>query len=120
MLYPLSLVACEERFGSWMTQYGYANYVTADRLLERARVTEAGKIAMANREFSTLVVLFEPLPPAGLLPFLEEYVAKGGRVVWSGPPPRLDMTGKAILDRWQKLFGVRSVLFSLQGILEES
>ena len=37
MLYPLDLVAAEERFGSWMTQYGYANYVTADKLLERGQ-----------------------------------------------------------------------------------
>ena len=36
MLYPLSLVACEERFGSWMVQYGYANYVTSKRLLEKS------------------------------------------------------------------------------------
>ena len=35
MLYPLDLVAVEERFGSWMTQYGYANMVTQAKLLER-------------------------------------------------------------------------------------
>jgi len=42
MLYPLDLVAVEERFGSWMTQYGYANMVTAEKLLERAKVVDGG------------------------------------------------------------------------------
>ena len=36
MLYPLDLVAVDERFGSWMTQYGYANYITP-RQAARAR-----------------------------------------------------------------------------------
>ena len=66
MLYPLSLVACEERFGSWMVQYGYANYVTPQKLLEHARVGADGHIEMAGRKFGTLAVLFEPLPPRGV------------------------------------------------------
>ena len=37
MLYPLDLVAVEERFGSWMTQYGYANYVTRPSCWNAAR-----------------------------------------------------------------------------------
>ena len=91
MLYPLSLVACEERFGSWMTQYGYANYVTPRKLLEHGRVATDGWIEMAGRRFGTLAVLFEPLPPAGLLEFLETFVDAGGKLVWSGPPPRFDL-----------------------------
>jgi len=31
LLYPMNLVATEERFGSWMVQYGYANYITAEK-----------------------------------------------------------------------------------------
>jgi hypothetical protein len=116
MLYPLSLVACEERFGSWMTQYGYANYVTAERLLSAGKVTPDGRIAMAGRSFSTLATLFEPLPPAGLLDFLEDFVNKGGRLIWSGPPPRLDMGGASILERWQKLAGVEHLDFAQEGI----
>jgi len=54
MLYPLSLVASEERFGSWMAQYGYANYVTPEVLLERGRVASNGVIEMAGRQFSTI------------------------------------------------------------------
>src|SRR5512139_134640 len=63
MLYPSSLVACEERFGSWMVQYGYANYVTPRRLLQHGQVGPGGHIEMAGRRFGTVAVLFEPLPP---------------------------------------------------------
>jgi hypothetical protein len=114
MLYPLSLVACEERFGSWMTQYAYANYVTAGELLRRGKVRD-GKIEMAGRKFGTLTALFEPLPPAGLLEFMEQFVQQGGKVVWSGPPPRLDFSGQAVLDRWQRLLGVNTLQFGVQG-----
>lgn len=115
LLYPLSLVACEERFGSWMVQYGYANYVTPRKLLERGRVTADGKIEMAGRRFSTLAVLFEPLPQPELLEFMEQFTSNGGKLIWSGPPPRLDFTGQPALGRWQNLFGVRSVHFDITG-----
>lgn len=115
MLYPLSLVACEERFGSWMVQYGYANYVTPRKLLQHGRVGANGQIEMAGRKFGTLAVLFEPLPPTGLLDFLEKFAASGGRLVWSGPPPRMDLSGQPMLARWQKLFGVKTLQFGVEG-----
>ncbi|MEK7678144.1 MAG: hypothetical protein AAB676_20120 [Verrucomicrobiota bacterium] len=117
MLYPLSLVACEERFGSWMTQYGYANYVTPEKLLERGRVATDGWIEMAGRRFGTIAVLFEPLPPPGLLAFLEEFVAKGGKLIWSGPPSRFDLSGAPALERWQRLLGVKSLLTAHEGLI---
>ena len=115
MLYPLSLVACEERFGSWMVQYGYANYVTPRKLLEHGRVGADGQIEMAGRKFGTLAVLFEPLPPPGLLDFLAQFVASGGKLIWSGPPPRVDLSGQPVLAQWQKLFGVSALRFELEG-----
>ena len=117
MLYPLSLVACEERFGSWMTQYGYANYITPEKLLELGRVAEDGWIEMCGRRFGTLVALFEPLPPPGLLPFLEEFVQRGGRLIWSGPPPHFDLGGQPVLAQWQRLCGVKTLLFNLEGVM---
>lgn len=117
MLYPSSLVACEERFGSWMVQYGYANYVTPEKLLEHGRVLDGGALDLAGRRYGTVVVLFEPLPPAGLLPLLESFVERGGRLVWSGPPPRVDLAGTAILDRWQRLLGVRALGFAHEGVV---
>ncbi|HOW68240.1 MAG TPA: hypothetical protein P5186_24425 [Candidatus Paceibacterota bacterium] len=117
MLYPLSLVASEERFGSWMVQYGYANYVTPEKLLIHGRIVDGGRIEMAGRRFTTVAVLFEPLPPAGLLPLLESFSASGGKVIWSGPPPRLDMNGASVLDRWQKWCGAQQLRFDQEGLV---
>jgi len=115
MLYPLSLVACEERFGSWMVQYGYANYVTAQRLLQHGRVNAKGQIEMVGRRFGAMAVLFEPFPPPGLLELLTQFADAGGKVIWSGPPPRVDFAGKSVLEQWQKLFGVSALGFNLEG-----
>jgi hypothetical protein len=115
MLYPLSLVACEERFGSWMVQYGYANYVTPRKLLQHGRVGANGQIEMAGRKFGTLAVLFEPLPPPGLLDFMARFVESGGKLVWSGPPARVDLSGQTVLAQWQKLFGVGGLRFGREG-----
>jgi hypothetical protein len=105
MLYPLDLVAVEERFGSWMTQYGYANYVTAAKLVERGKVS-GGAIEMAGRRFTTLVALFEPFPSQRLLDLMREFVVQGGRLVWSGPPPVVTQEGAPALAAWQSIFGV--------------
>ena len=105
MLYPLDLVAVEERFGSWMTQYGYTNYVTAAKLLERGKVS-GNAIEMAGRRFTTLVALFEPFPPERLLALMKEFTAGGGRLIWSGPPPLLTFEGESALGRWEEIFGV--------------
>jgi hypothetical protein len=115
MLYPISLVACEERFGSWMVEYGYANYVTPQRLLQHGRVGPNGTIEMAGRKFGTVAVLFEPLPPAGLLEFLEQFAKGGGKVIWSGPPCRVDLANQPVLEQWQRLFGVKALGFGLEG-----
>ncbi len=105
MLYPLDLVAVDERFGSWMTQYGYANYITAAKLLERGTV-QNGAIEVAGRRFTTLVALFEPFPSQNLLELMRQLVEQGGRVVWSGPPPRLTWEGNSAVPAWQDVFGV--------------
>lgn len=105
MLYPIDLVGVEERFGSWMVQYGYANYVTAEKLLGEGQVVEGGKIAMRGRSFSTLVALFEPFPSDELLSLMRRFVDAGGRLVWSGPPPVLSLEGHDARAPWQSLFG---------------
>lgn len=105
MLYPLDLVAADERFGSWMTQYGYANYLTAAKVIELGRI-EDGALVIAGRRFTTLAALFEPHPPARLIGLMSELVAAGGRVVWSGPPPLLSAEGEPLLGAWSDLFGV--------------
>ncbi len=115
MIYPLSLVACEERFGSWMVQYGYANYVTPRKLLEHGKVGTDGRIEMAGRKFGTLAILFEPLPPPELMEFIEKFANSGGKLIWSGPPPRVDLSNQPILVKWQKLFGVKALQFGVEG-----
>lgn len=105
-LYPSSLVASDERFGSWMVQYGYANYVTPEKLLEHARLTSDGQIDLLGRRYGTLAILFEPLPPTPLLPLLERFTEAGGRLIWSGPPPVFDLDGQPIHERWRKLCGL--------------
>lgn len=105
MLYPIDLVAVEERFGSWMTQYGYANYITAAKLLERGRVVDGG-IEVAGHKYTTLASTFEPFPPSRLLVMMREFAGRGGRLLWSGPAPVLTAEGGDALAQWQELFGV--------------
>ncbi|MEC3878807.1 hypothetical protein [Parapedobacter sp. 10938] len=106
ILYPMNLVAVEERFGSWMTQYGYANYLTADKLLEMGEMLPDGRIQVAEKTYSTVVAVFEPLPEAGLLDMMGKLVENGGNVIWSGMPPLIDSKGERCVEQWQSLFGV--------------
>lgn len=105
MLYPLDLVAAEERFGSWMTQYAYANLITQAKLLEMGTVRR-GAVELAGRRFTTLAATFEPFPDPRLLEMMEALAQSGGRAIWSGPPPLLDRAGRPIRERWEELFGV--------------
>jgi hypothetical protein len=105
MLYPLDLVAVEERFGSWMTQYGYANMVTQAKLVERGKVVN-GAIEMAGRRFTTLATLFEPFPSKALLDMMRPFVEGGGRLIWSSVVPVLTAEGENALAAWQDMFGV--------------
>ena len=106
ILYPMNLVAVEERFGSWMTQYGYANYLTADKFVELGKVLEDGSVQIAEKKYQTVVALFEPLPQAGLLDMMGQMAEKGGNVVWFSTPPLLDSDGTDCRESWQQLFGV--------------
>jgi len=115
MLYPMSLVAFEERFGSWMVQYGYTNYITAEKLLEMGRVLEDGRIHLAGRTFSTLIALFEIIPQPRLLEMMGKLAMNGGTVIWSGPPPLIDAGGTDCRDEWEALFGVRYQPSVFQG-----
>jgi len=116
MLYPLDLVAVEERFGSWMVQYGYANMVTAAKLLEHGRVS-GRHIEMAGRRFTTLYAPFEPFPPKALLDLMRIFAAQGGRVIWAGPPPLITFEGEAALPLWQSIFGVQYSATAEDGVI---
>ncbi|MCC6152778.1 MAG: hypothetical protein IT367_03420, partial [Candidatus Hydrogenedentes bacterium] len=105
MLYPIDLVAVDERFGSWMTQYAYANLITPAKLLELGHV-EGNRIDVRGRKYSTLVTLFEPFPSERLLATANDFAMNGGRVIWSGPPPVLTQEGGDALGPWKQLTGV--------------
>ena len=104
MLYPLDLTAVDGRFGSWMSQYAYANLITAAKLVERGSVS-GGYMHIAGRKFGTVVVLFEPFPSQALLQLLTDFANQGGRLIWSGPPSVWFDDGTPALDRWCALFG---------------
>jgi hypothetical protein len=115
ILYPMNLVAVEERFGSWVTQYGYCNFITAEKLLELATISDQGEIQIKDKKYSTLVALFEPLPNKGLLDMMGELVRKGGNALWFGPPPIINARGENCLSRWEDLFGVKYAYPGPQG-----
>jgi hypothetical protein len=115
LLYPLSLVAAEERFGSWITQYAYANYITAEKLLESGKINDDGSIELAGRRFTTLVALFEIVPPPALLDMMRQMGEGGGRVMWFGPPPVVDSRGVNCTRMWNSLFGVNYEPTSFPG-----
>ncbi|MCX8064230.1 MAG: hypothetical protein N3G21_03575 [Candidatus Hydrogenedentes bacterium] len=106
MLYPLNLLAVDERFGSWMIQYGYADYITSEKLLELGKF-ERGKCIVNGREYNTIVALFEPFPPSGLLENLKSFVSSGGNLIWIGTPSYFDLEGNKVIDNWNEMFGIK-------------
>ncbi len=104
ILYPMNLVAAEPRFGSWMTQYAYANYITSDKLLEMGKITEDGRIRIAGKSYSTLVALYEPLPAAGLLEFMQNFATSGGKLLWFGAPAMINEKAENCSAQWSDLF----------------
>ena len=115
ILYPMELVAAEERFGSWMTQYAYANYITADKLLEMAKITADGHIKIADKTYSTLVTLYEPLPADELIDFMQKFTVSGGKLVWFGPPALINKDGKLCREKWEQLMNVKYNYSIYQG-----
>ncbi len=95
-LYPQDLVAIEERFGSWMVLYGYANYATAQKLVEYGRVTDDGLLAVKDARYRAVAVLYEPFPSPALLDLLDEFAAKGGTVIWSSVLPMEEAARDAV------------------------
>ncbi len=104
-VYPKDLTAVEERFGSWMVQYGYCNYCPADRIVNLGKI-EKGKLKLGIGTYSTIVIGFEPFYNEKLMDMLEIFVRGGGNLVWNAAPAALE-NGK-IPTRWLKLFGLKS------------
>ncbi|MFM7321609.1 MAG: hypothetical protein ACKO5K_08815, partial [Armatimonadota bacterium] len=104
-LYPLDMVALDERFGSWTAQYGYADFVPQDVLIDRGRVVPGG-LEIRGRTYRTVVATCEPFPRPELLPLIASIARAGGTVIWSGPAPRVGRDGVAVGADWETVFGV--------------
>jgi len=114
-LYPIKLNNVEERFGSWMVQYGYCNYITEEKLLENAVVTEHGTIKVKDQEFRCLTALFEPFLNPKTFDLIETFLARGGKVLWMSIPALFDANGDDISDRFKKIFGIDSIVDAYAG-----
>ena len=111
-LYPQDLMPVDERFGSWMTLYGYANLITAEKLVEYGRVTDDGALevrgAAITSRYRTVCVQYELFPSEALLNLLRAFVEKGGTLVWSSVPPLAEQVGAVTTQQWMAdLFGAK-------------
>ena len=105
-VYPQDLVAVDERFGSWIVQYGYANSITAEKLAEYGTVTEDGQLVVKGRHYRALCVLYEPFPSEELLKLLKAFVQAGGTAIWSSTPPMQARVGELDCRQWMaEIFG---------------
>ena len=108
LLYPLDLLYVDQRFGSWMVQYGYCNYATEEDLYRWGRVTADGRIALRGRTYRVLGALFEPFVRPKTLELMAGMLRRGGSVLWMATPPeRYEEAPGSPLARWQQLFGVK-------------
>lgn len=111
-VYPKHLTSVEERFGSWMVQYGYANYCPADRIVELGRIIN-GRLKLGIAEYSAVVVGFEPYYEPKFLELLLRFAKGGGRVLWNAAPAA-DKNGK-VPQKWLDAFGIASVQSLVEG-----
>jgi len=80
-LYPQDLTSTEERFGSWMVQYGYANYITAEKLAEHGKVLSDGQLEVNGKRYRGVCALYEPFLSGKLVRLLKEFVTSGAEIV---------------------------------------
>ncbi len=108
-IYPMDLLYAEERFGSWMVQYGYCNYITENKLKELGSVTQKGFLKVKENEYRTLVVFFSPFIQKETMTLIEEFVKNGGKVLWMAIPPVMELPTEEQPEKWYSLFGIRAV-----------
>jgi len=114
-LYPIKLNNVEERFGSWMVQYGYCNYITEEKLLENASVTEDGMLCVKGQKFRCLVAMFEPFLAPETFGLIEQFLAAGGKVLWMSIPALIDASGDDAGERFRNMFGIDTICAACEG-----
>lgn len=113
-LCPMDLNYLEERFGNWMVQYGYTDYITEEKLLEYTSWPNSPQLQVKDRTYRALVVTFSPLMSNETLALIRQYVNCGGKVIWCGVPALREAEGAAPL--WKEIFGIESFAFDKRGI----
>ena len=112
-VYPMDLNYLEERFGNWMVQYGYTDYITEEKLLEYAK-PNGPILQVKNRSYRALVVMFSPLISMEALQVIRSFVQMGGKVIWCSAPALREAEGVAALFR--DTFGIRQYNFDRYGL----
>ena len=108
-LYPLDLNYTEERYGSWMTQYGYCNYITEAKLLERSVLDGNGHIKVDDYIYRAVVVMYEPFVSEKTMTLLDEFVKSGGKLLWQATYPVMNDNGGSVHDEFFNLFGIKNI-----------
>jgi len=116
-LYPLDLNHNEERYGSWMVQYGYCDYLTQEKLAEWGRVTSSGNLKVKSRQYPVLLVEYEPMVSRRLMRLIRQMISRGGTVVWTGPPAAIYREDGSDAGRdWISLFGISRMTPAARGL----
>ncbi|MBQ5770080.1 MAG: hypothetical protein IIW08_02780, partial [Clostridia bacterium] len=116
MLYPTELNYAEERFGSWMVQYGYCDYITEEKLLQHAEPTDDGYMHVNGKKYRAVVALFEPFVDEVTLAMLLKFACGGGKVIWAGPAALRFEDGRSSTDEFFEIFGLKKVASLGEGL----
>ena len=116
MLYPTELNYAEERFGSWMVQDGYCDYITEEKLLQHATPTDDGYLHVNGKKYRAVVALFEPFVDEVTLAMLIKFACAGGKVVWAGPAALNFEDGHDSCAEFMETFGLKNVASLGEGL----
>lgn len=116
ILYPTELNYAEERFGSWMVQYGYCDYITEEKLLQHATPTDDGYLHVNGKKYRAVVALFEPFADEVTLAMLVKFACAGGKVIWAGPAALRSEDGKDLTGVFSEAFGIKNVTSLGEGL----
>ncbi len=111
---PMDLNYLEERFGNWMVQYGYTDYITEEKLLQHTKEPAGPVLWVQDRAYRALVVTFSPLMDEKTLRLLRKFAEQGGKVLWCSAPALREAEG--VSDLFRDTFGIQSYAFDKRGI----
>ena len=112
-LCPMDLNYLEERFGNWMVQYGYTDYITEEKFLEYAKAN-GPILQVKNRSYRALVVTFSPLISLEALQLIRSYAEMGGKVIWCSAPALREEEGVSAL--FCDTFSIERYAFEREGV----